>query len=1019
MTVVPSRNKYASTRMFFLYMFMLYCNVSFTQSYPFQKYTTHDGLVQHQAMCIFQDSYNNIWVGTKGGLSLFDGQTFTNFVTEEDGLAEMSVLDFVEDSKGTVWILTSTGLSSYDGYQLAFDRIENQRLRAPLVLAKDDALIAMSSDRKRIYEINGKTCIDLLEDLELPWESLLGFLYDHKEERLLISSRSSGVFAFSNGQLNKLNGPDLIRYYVLKDMEEQIYIVDYKKEGTQLCQVKGNNYDVIFQDSRPIRNIRFTKEDGFFFSVGGHLYRRNKQGVFFDYKMQFNKINDLLIDKEGTLWIATEEGIIHLTSTAFVNYEYNENNLVDYVWSMVEDDDKNIWLAGYQQGLCRFDGEKFERIPLVGKDLPEHIGGYYYGAIKSKNGNLLFPIGKGLLRYDGKEFSQIKEAGDDPVLDLFEDVEKDLLFVGTKKSCRIIDKDKEVRIIDQSKGLHTNRYIVSMGKDRNSDYWLGSYDGLSRYNYDKDKVVATYTKADSTFLPKGVVYIYKDLKENMWFGSTDGLYMYNYSSDDFKRIGKEYVQGFVGFIAEVDSSKLLLGLANEIVIFDLMDYYETNTPSFTFFNNSNGFSGYNSDQNVFLKDSQGDIWIPAANLLSKFTPQKVGHNVSASALKIKTLSVQSEKDKFSWDILANNQNQLKEEIRIPHNQNSVKLDYRATSFSKPRPIPYQIILESLDQTWSESTTKESIIYTDLPSGSYTFSVRSMNSASNEFDEKIRPSVAFIIEAAWWERWWARLLFLIAIVSVLGLPFLYLLYRKTKKENVKLEEDNRTLEKEKLENEVLHLKQRMQTLQVEAIQSQLNYHFMANALNSIQYFIYNKEPLIAAKYLKDLSTLMRTFLEATKSKTFKLSEELEFIKLYVKFEQLRFEDRFDVVYEIDSDANLDEEIPPMLLQPFVENAINHGILFNQKKGLLSIKIYQTNENLIKCIIQDDGVGRKKSNELQEKSKNSYKSRGIQIIKERIKVMDTNDLRNIDIQIDDVFNEKKEVEGTIVLISIDLE
>jgi PAS domain S-box-containing protein len=188
------------------------------------------------------------------------------------------------------------------------------------------------------------------------------------------------------------------------------------------------------------------------------------------------------------------------------------------------------------------------------------------------------------------------------------------------------------------------------------------------------------------------------------------------------------------------------------------------------------------------------------------------------------------------------------------------------------------------------------------------------------------------------------------------------------------------------------------LELRALQMQMNPHFVFNALNSIQSYIMSHDALTANNYLSKFAHLIRLFLDSSRSRFISLEEEVRLLKLYIELEKLRFTEKFD--FEIVLDANVSKyfEIPTMILQPFVENAINHGLRYKKEKGLLSIRFYYEAHYLI-CKIEDDGVGRKRAEKIQAKSSKGYKSQGLKITAERLMAYNKINEANIDFSVND--------------------
>ena len=205
-------------------------------------------------------------------------------------------------------------------------------------------------------------------------------------------------------------------------------------------------------------------------------------------------------------------------------------------------------------------------------------------------------------------------------------------------------------------------------------------------------------------------------------------------------------------------------------------------------------------------------------------------------------------------------------------------------------------------------------------------------------------------------------------------------------------------------------------ELRTLRSQINPHFVFNSLNSIKGYILKQRQLEASEYLTDFSTFMRSILQHSKEKFITLSDEIETSLLYLKLENLRFEEGFTFNYAIDKGIDTEEIlIPPMLLQPYLENAVKHGLMNKSNDRILNLSIKKMSDEEIKIIIDDNGIGRQQAS-LNRKNSLKQQSMGIDVNDERIQLLSiTNDL-HISIKITDKFSTKGLSEGTKVEISL---
>ena len=207
----------------------------------------------------------------------------------------------------------------------------------------------------------------------------------------------------------------------------------------------------------------------------------------------------------------------------------------------------------------------------------------------------------------------------------------------------------------------------------------------------------------------------------------------------------------------------------------------------------------------------------------------------------------------------------------------------------------------------------------------------------------------------------------------------------------------------------------QLLYIKSLRTQMNPHFIFNALNSVNNFIAKNDEKAANKFLSDFSKLMRKVLDYSEKDFIDVDEELELNELYLKLEQFRFRDKFEYSFtnNLEMDTS-DIQIPPMLIQPLIENAVWHGLRYKEEKGKLDVDIKEENENII-VTVSDNGIGREKSKALKTNNQRKYKSTGLENISKRLDLINKIYKKNYQIEISDL-NSDKEDQGTKVLIKI---
>jgi ligand-binding sensor domain-containing protein len=336
---------------------------------------------------------------------------------------------------------------------------------------------------------------------------------------------------------------------------------------------------------------------------------------------------------------------------------------------------------------------------------------------------------------------------------------------------------------------------------------------------------------------------------------------------------------------------------------------------------------------------------------------------------------------------------------LTYQQNNIDFDFVALSYKSDKNIKYDYKLlsnNSNDTTWhpTEDLHKE---FSLLPPGKYEFHLRAFD-IEGIATQTIKP-IVFVINPPFWQTLWFKLLIIFVILSAIILFF----YLRTK--NIQKKEQERT-----------EINKKFAELELQALQAQMNPHFVFNALSAIQNFILNNNTEEATDYLSKFSRLMRLFLESSRNKYISLRDEKLLLEYYIQLEKLRFSGKFTYQFIIDRNVGLDTEIPSMLLQPFIENAINHGLIYKENnEGKLTITFTMEDQKLI-CEIDDNGIGRQKAAEIKNQSLKPYKSRGTEITEERLRSLELIENTKIEVMINDKIDENNVAKGTKVIIVV---
>ncbi|MFK7796735.1 MAG: histidine kinase [Aureispira sp.] len=347
-----------------------------------------------------------------------------------------------------------------------------------------------------------------------------------------------------------------------------------------------------------------------------------------------------------------------------------------------------------------------------------------------------------------------------------------------------------------------------------------------------------------------------------------------------------------------------------------------------------------------------------------------------------------------------------EDGQFDYNENELKVVLHLPYFRDRSVLSYRYRLLGLGkESWKElPSTQQTIVYNSLGKGAYTLEIEIKDHKRLE-GEITRYS--FQIAPPFWETWWFILWCILGVAGVVSL-FFWVRIRIIQQQNTLL------LEKKAIEKQLVESQQT-------ALRSQMNPHFLFNALNSIQEMIIVNDKNTASTYLGKFADLMRLYLNQSREESITLSEELDALGLYLELEQVRFEENLDVALFLAPNINPDGvTLPPMLIQPYVENAFKHGLLHQSGHRTLYIEfsIDEEKEQFC-CLVQDNGVGRVRSAEIRRAQHRQHTSFASSATQRRLELLNYNLQKPITAQIEDLKNEEGKATGTAVYLFIPLD
>ncbi|HYD22780.1 MAG TPA: two-component regulator propeller domain-containing protein, partial [Flavipsychrobacter sp.] len=702
-------------------------------------------------------------------------------------------------------------------------------------------------------------------------------------------------------------------------------------------------------------------------------------------------VNSVMGDKSGILWLGTNSGLYKIDRKKYQFKKYAANHVSarltdNYVRSLFIDKQDNLWVGfrGSAVNKLHFDysTKKYDltTYPALMSDGIRTYG-YIINVIHClRNGAMLFGGSTGLYLLDKKNACLIPYLPrhiPNTVLEiwtLYED-RKGNLWLGTRLGGLYILKASTKKLyqyipIKGDDSALNDNCVWTIVEDSRGTIWLGTNDGLSEVL--NPEAVEHLKFRKFPFKDKQAEHVWNIVEDEQGklFVGTTGEGLFEIAAD--RRSGKRHERFPVNIIASMGFDSIGNLWVGSI---DGLYKYNPVTGNTVFFSEDDGLAANDFNFKALIKTSKGEFLFGSKMGIIGFHPDKVvPKDVRSAPVRITSLRIagaDSSAALYGRSLL-----------QLTRQQNFINIGFAVLDFTKPLRHKYRYRLEGFDDKWNyRDNSQPWATYTNLSPGNYRFIVEGSGDGLAWND---RPAVlGFYIQPAIWQRPLVQFLAVLVLLSGIGWAVYYKTRSVVRKER----------ERNKIEKQIAEL-------ELKALQAQMNPHFIFNALNSIQKFVVHSNELAANDYLTRFARLMRFFLESSKNRYVTLEAELEQLDLYLSLEKLRFDDKFEYELRVDPEIMKGEIlIPSMLVQPFAENAINHGLVHKTLKGKLTIHFTQPIASLLKCTIDDDGVGRETAKKIQARRNKGHISRGMQLIEERVKTYNFIEDKEIQILITD--------------------
>ncbi len=964
--------------------------------------TDEDGLPSMEVYSVFEDNKGYMWFGTDNGVCRFDGFEMKNYYSNQQRGKSFS--HFIQDNKGRIWCINFAGQIFYienDSLKLfePFEKVYKSSF--PRYCFDNKNQLWIISINNPIYYYNFETqTLNSFKQLFFPFT--VNIVAD-KKGNVLVAADS--VYYISNGKLrhakHKYSAIEYSKYddiiYFIKKIKNQIFSIDafdgQKQYTLNTDAIKSNK--ALFTDF-----VSFDENDRWFLTYdGAYVFSADKnKSKLYAHVLKGNAVSWVIKDKEGNYWVSTLKNGVFVIPSKNIWLMNSSNSLLgsDRVSSIVEDKNGLLYLASGIGNIVTFDTEKKQllhsiRLEKESKDID--------ALSIDKTNNRLYAYSSKSYIYDLKtkryvntysNFSAVKDYSFDKYGNYFLATSYAAFFVLSNDKDRsspfckylnftktIADPSGNYKILTAAM-LRGQRTTSCMVNNEDTSLWVAYVDGLYRYHNGKvdlmlDKNKRPVNATDIVLAPDGKVWI-STIQQGIisYYGNkiVDQFTTGNGLLSNFNRCiaASQYAIWFAGekgVQAYLLQQKKLIHFTREegLVSNDVLDIHL-------------------KDNFIYLATSKGFQWFEQNKII---TP-KHQPGIHIISLSVNNALVNTNAD-----------------IKAAYNENNIDFYYIGIAQRSRSKLHYAYRLIGIDTNWTHVSYKERVAkYNLLPPGTYRFQVKVINKDGIESD--IAQSNLITIAAPYWQTWWFVSLAAMALILVVSLLFLY---------RIKIISNRNKLERERAKLAI-----DLRASQLSALKIQMNPHFIFNALNSIQEYILTNEKKLANSYLGKFSDLMRLYLDMSNKKSISLDEEIKAMQLYLELEAMRFEEKFNYSLQVAPDLQAEHiMIPPMIIQPYVENAFKHGLLHKRSDRQITVSFKQgTLPNTLVCEVYDNGIGRQQSMELNKIRHRKHASFSTGAVQKRLELLNAERNQQIGVVYEDLYHTDGNPAGTRVTITV---
>ncbi len=970
----------ASLLFFFAF---LNCYSIMAQHPVFRQLTKQDGLPSNTVYTSLQDQEGYMWFGTEKGLVRFDGHSYK--VLTHPGMTGQSVSDLHLDGLGRIWCQNFIGQHFYAFKDSLYypQQIKTAGFYKPIVIDKKDRIYISIDSSVYVYNSD----IKLIGKFGIEQQFATPFLFSNH----FAVTTDNGLFKYDNERLTMMNN------YLLQN-PTKARLFAFTISGKIYCFPKPSSEAILYQIFPIHKKIELKQEFGNAFiqtvsvtndsliwvnTTDGTFLLNNKleseqssQPLFKGYS-----ISGVSQDKNGAYWVTTiGKGVLYIPHLYALQYKV-QNELFSRSCLL-----KNgqVLIGGSLGILYNFDKDKNQFNSVLNTQIKQQVSALLYD---SSNKCLLVASGRlsifqkdKKLGYIDAAIKEIKKVDNGTYIIAASGLVGLVCFENSdfekkwQNKLRLIEKNlnyRFYRLISIAEGL---RNITVTYNSQQQLIYVGSSKGLLQISKSSEKILSYQNQ---NVIATNLEWINDDL-----YISTENL--------GILKLSKEKLTSFQQFHTLIGNTVTRLKYINKFL------YILSENGAFVYEPNSNklnsivtGLGQNGLDEYKDIEVDNQNIYLLGGELVKVLPINGVEPFSMPVTLKVNQLYC-------NYAPIS-----LEQAIKLSALQNNIRivLDFPWLNLNDKISFSYKLNNDPWVTIGNESRELNLL---SLSPNKYTIQFKA-ESASG-FVSNIE-SISINISPPIWERWW----FYVLLIVTFGAGF-YLLYAYRIKQ---INRQNALLSKN------LALESNLQKSMLSSIKAQMNPHFIFNALNTIQSYIYLNDKQNATRFLAKFSSLTRKILEMSNADTISLEIELSSLQLYLELEKMRFEESFNFFIDVSKDINPAEiKLPSMILQPYVENAIKHGLLHKDDGRNLTIKFDLFDTNLL-VIIDDNGIGRKRSAEINATRSESHQSFSTSANQKRLEILMQNKNNKLVVEYLDKVDEFGQSLGTTVKLTIPID